>query len=254
MIFYFTGTGNSLFVALKIQKADGGELIDMGKALKEKNFDYTLEKGEKVGFVFPVYFYGLPTITAEFIDKLNLKTDETPFIYTVITCGATIGGADKMLAKLLKSKNLKLNSSYSVKMPSNYIIMYDIANYEDTNSAIEMSKEPIEKLIEGIKKTEEGYFADHGPMALFTPISYKIYDVYRKTKKFHVNEKCTNCGQCEKICPSQVIKIDNEKPEWTEEKCSHCTACINRCPSKAIEYGDSTINRERYSNPYIEFN
>jgi len=253
MIFYFTGTGNSLYVAKKIQEADGGELIDMGQALNENSFNYTIEKGEKVGVVFPVYFWSLPTIVAEFMKKLKLKTNENPFIYTVITCGSFARNADKDLAKLLKSKNLELSSSYSVKMPSNYVMLYNTPNKENTNLSLELADNQIKKLIECVKNNKKGYFAKHGPFTIFNSFVYKTYGIFRKTKKFNVSEKCTSCGQCERICPSLAIQMKNGKPIWIKEKCSHCSACINRCPSQAIEYGESTKKRGRYVNPHVKF-
>jgi ferredoxin/flavodoxin len=253
LIFYFTGTGNCLYVARKIQEIEGGKLVNMAHALNEKKFNYKIEKGEKIGIIFPVYFWGLPTIVSEFVNKLNLKTTENPFIYTVITCGGHVGNADKNLGNLLELKNLKLNSSYSVKMPSNYIMIHDITNKENINSVMGMAEKQVKKLIERIKKNKKGYFADHGSIAIVSPIPNRLYGVLRKTKKFYATEECTNCGQCEKICPSQIIHMEDGKPEWKEKKCSHCTACINRCPSQAIEYGNSTKKRGRYVNPYIEF-
>ncbi len=48
MIFYFTGTGNSLFAAQKL--ADEGEqIVSMVEALRSKAFHYTLKEGEKLG-------------------------------------------------------------------------------------------------------------------------------------------------------------------------------------------------------------
>ncbi|MEA4956597.1 NAD(P)H-quinone oxidoreductase subunit I, chloroplastic [bioreactor metagenome] len=253
MIFYFTGTGNSLYVAEKIQKSEHVKLVDMGRALNENIFNYKVEKGEKIGIIFPVYFYGMPTIVSEFINKLNLETEETPFIYTIITCGSGIGNADKSLAKLLKSKNLELSSSYSIEMPSNYIMIYDPANKEDSKITINAANKSLKKIIDEIKNRKKGYFVKHGISAIVTPIAYRFYGMFRKTKKFRVTEKCTVCGLCETVCPSKAIKMNDERPKWIKQKCSHCNACINRCPSRAIEYGNSTIKRNRYINPYIEF-
>ena len=55
MIFYFTGTGNSLFAA-KALADEGEEIISIIDALHSKAFQYTLADNEKLGFVFPVYF------------------------------------------------------------------------------------------------------------------------------------------------------------------------------------------------------
>ncbi|MGL4669640.1 MAG: EFR1 family ferrodoxin [Methanobacteriaceae archaeon] len=254
MIFYFTGTGNSLYVAKKIQEIDGDEIVDMGKALNEKKFNYKIKKGEKIGIVAPVYFFGLPNIVSEFINQIMLEIDENPFVYTVITCGGNIGNADKDVSNLLKLKNLQLDASYSINMPGNYVMMYDVPNKEDMDSALLLAEKDIAKLVENIKINKKGDFAKHGPIAAFSFIAKKAYGIFRKTKKFYVTDDCTNCGLCEESCPSKVIHINHEKPEWIGKKCSHCTACINRCPSKAIEYGNSTKKRNRYVNPNVEFN
>ena len=53
MIFYFTGTGNSLAAAQTIARATDDLLVDIGAAYKYKDFDFTLAQGEQLGFVFP---------------------------------------------------------------------------------------------------------------------------------------------------------------------------------------------------------
>jgi ferredoxin/flavodoxin len=251
MIFYFTGTGNSLYAAQKIHDSEGGELINISQALKEKDFDYKIEKGEKIGIVFPVYYWGLPTIISEFISQLKLETEETPFIYTVITCGGKARKSDKHLADLLKSKNLTLNSSYSVKMPSNYIILHDTPSQEEIDTSLAIAEDEIQKVIENIRNNKKGFFADHGVGSALSFFVQELYEAFRKTNKFYASEKCTNCGQCEEICPSSIIHLKDGKPDWTQKKCSHCCACINCCPSQAIEYGNSK-KRRRYINPYYQ--
>ena len=68
MIFYFTGTGNSLYAARKL--ADEGEqIVSIVEALRSKVFHYTLSEGEKLGFVFPVYFYRCPVSAIQYGKK-----------------------------------------------------------------------------------------------------------------------------------------------------------------------------------------
>jgi len=119
---------------------------------------------------------------------------------------------------------------------------------------LNLAETQIKEVLEGIKNNKKGYFADHGFATVLSFFINKIlYGRVRKTNKFYTNEKCKSCGQCERICPSQAIKIKEKSPIWVEKKCSHCTACINRCPSQAIEYGNSTKKRKRYLNPYVKF-
>jgi len=254
MIFYFSGTGNSLYVAKKLQESEYGELINITDALSKNRFKYEVKKDEKIGFIFPVYFLGLPTIVSEFIDKLKIESSANPFVYTVITCGGSPGNADKMLAKRLKQRNLQLNSAFSIEMPSNYVVMYDVPNKEEQDLTLQEAEKQIEKIAELLKVNKKGNFvSNRGYIAPLTPLLYKIYGIYRKTKNFYATDACTSCGLCEEICPSGVIMLKFGKPEWTEKKCSHCSACINRCPNSSIQYGNSTLKRGRYVNPNVKF-
>ena len=71
MIFYFSGTGNSAWVARQIAKAQQEELLAIAEEIN-KNKEYALKDGEKVGFVFPVYAWGPPGIVLRFIRQLKM--------------------------------------------------------------------------------------------------------------------------------------------------------------------------------------
>lgn len=252
MIFYFSGTGNSLYAAQKLHENEGGELIDISDAMNKKRFKYMVKEDEKIGIVFPVYFYGLPTVVSEFIHQLTIDGNAKPFVYTVITCGGSIGNADKMLGNLLKQRNLQLNSAFSIKMPSNYVMMYGVPDKEKQNLTLRSAEKQIEEIVGLLKGNKEGDFVSNRGLSILTPLAYGLYGVFRKTKKFYATEACTSCGLCGEICPSETIKLTSGKPEWINEKCSHCSACINRCPAEAIQYGNST-KRGRYVNPNVKF-
>ncbi|UYP44062.1 hypothetical protein NEF87_000347 [Candidatus Lokiarchaeum ossiferum] len=44
-------------------------------------------------------------------------------------------------------------------------------------------------------------------------------------------EDCTDCGLCEKICPTQEAELDSKKGE-----CYLCNRCVEICPQNAIVY------------------
>ena len=104
-----------------------------------------------------------------------------------------------------------------------------------------------------MESDKKGDFVSNRGLSILTPLAYRIYGIYRKTKKFYATNACTSCGLCEEICPSETIQLSSGKPEWINDKCSHCSACINRCPTKAIQYGNATKKRGRYVNPNVEF-
>lgn len=71
-------------------------------------------------------------------------------------------------------------------------------------------------------------------------------------KKFYtVESNCNQCGYCEKICPSDNIRIVDGKIEFGDQ-CIPCLACYHRCPKKAINVGAHTINRKRYVNYCVD--
>ena len=47
--------------------------------------------------------------------------------------------------------------------------------------------------------------------------------------KYFRTEDCTNCGLCEKVCPTQEAAADSKKGE-----CYYCNRCIEICPHDAI--------------------
>lgn len=68
MIFYFSGTGNSEHAARALLQ-ENEQLISIANAANSETFTFSPAEGENVGFVFPVYFYGLPDTVRRFVKK-----------------------------------------------------------------------------------------------------------------------------------------------------------------------------------------
>lgn len=45
------------------------------------------------------------------------------------------------------------------------------------------------------------------------------------------SEKCTGCGCCAKVCPSEAITMQNGKPVLDKSVCTLCGKCVNFCPA-----------------------
>ena len=128
MIFYFTGTGNSLYTAQTL--ADDGEaIISVIDAIRTKSFNYVLKDQEKLGFIFPVYFYTVSDPVLELIR--NLKIANASFVYAVILCGASIGSAGAFLKSELKKRGLELQRVDPLVVPDGALIFYDIDSPEN---------------------------------------------------------------------------------------------------------------------------
>ncbi|MGL5692815.1 MAG: EFR1 family ferrodoxin [Peptostreptococcaceae bacterium] len=253
MIFYFSGTGNSLYIAKNIGNEQNERLISISKEMnKEKEVhEYYLKKDEKIIFVYPVYAWAPPKMVIDFVSKLKLNNYQNNYISSITTCGGDIGDSNKLFSKILKNKGLRLNSGFSIVMPNNYIIMGDVDNKLEENQKLTDSQEKIKYINNVIKNKDEDIFElDKGNLPLLTYVVNPLFNKFALgTKDFHVTDKCTQCGICEKVCNAKCIKVEYE-PKWSGN-CTQCLACISYCPTKAIQYGKSTLKKGRYTNPYI---
>ena len=76
MIFYFTGTGNSSWVAKSTAEALSENAIAISDYINGNTIDipeFTLTSGERFGFVFPVHSWGIPPIIRKSIKQLRLN-------------------------------------------------------------------------------------------------------------------------------------------------------------------------------------
>ncbi|MBP7186926.1 MAG: EFR1 family ferrodoxin [Ruminococcus sp.] len=247
MLFYFTGTGNSLLAAQRLASSDE-KLISMADAVNNEKFSYNVHENENVGFVFPVYFYSVPDIVERFFRRLKLKNQG--YVYAVITCGGGIGGSGGLLGEILGKHNITLNNVFELLMPDNAMLFYNIPAGNDVTERLVNA----EKSISEIKNKIAGHEKKVIKGGTSAKIGRTAYRFFRSTKKFFVDNSCVGCGMCAKNCPDKAIEMKGGKPHWIKDVCTKCTACINRCPSKAIQYGKATIKRNRYVNPVLKNN
>ena len=165
MIFYFSGTGNSKWVAeslavlLQDKTADildsisNGEIIEkLSAGIQEEGF---------LGFVFPVYAWGAPEIVIDFAKKLkkflenanNLRDaadnlEKKTFTFALATCGEEAGYTLKNFSKIIP-----LKSSYSLVMPNNYVVGSDLEDEETVVSMLKQAQKDISLMGEELGTT-----------------------------------------------------------------------------------------------------
>ncbi|MCL2717918.1 MAG: EFR1 family ferrodoxin [Lachnospiraceae bacterium] len=239
-IFWFSGTGNSLYAARKLSQELDIALTQITEAAPSGAVG---GNGVKVGFVFPSYYLNLPRAVRTFVEKLEIKPDT--YIFSVVTMGGVGHGSITAMNRALKNKGLNLNYGKGIKMPDNYVLLYNPADSVASETLLNKNDTQLRKIAAEIKSEKQAA----GALPFIMNNLYK--KIERLDDKFTVSEGCTGCGLCENICPVRNIRLEAGKPVW-KKHCEHCVACISWCPVKAIEYGDKTQSRRRYRNPRIK--
>jgi ferredoxin len=247
IVFYFSGTGNSLKVAKDIAKEmPACEIVSMGSSK-----DYDLTAGyETIGFVYPTYFRGEPLKVRKFIFNLNLKNNPDSYYYAVTTCGRYRGNALLHIRDILKQKNINLSYASNLDMFSNYVIVYDMST-KVKERTIDSERKFI-PIMDDIKNRRINGKKEFKP---FTEMIYRILIGFAPgmDRNYHVSADCTGCGICRKVCPVDNIDLDDNHRPYFKHHCEQCVACIQYCPQRAINYKNRTQNRRRYTNPSITY-
>lgn len=165
----------------------------------------------------------------------------------MVTCGGSIGGTGGVLKDKLKARGIHLSNVYSLVMPDNAMLYYNIADQDKALQQLRQADASIEQIKSSIGCREAGAIKG----SILTPIFRMAYHSAKSTKKFYVTDSCIGCGLCEKNCQDHAISMMNGKPTWVKPQCTKCTACINGCPQQAIQYGRATEKRNRYLNPFV---
>ena len=274
MIFYFSGTGNTKWVASQIADAIGEELLYIPDLIRKGQYEYEWHEGERIGFCFPTHGWQPSGIVREFIRKLRMRgfgnpqlkasefgnSEELPYCWALTTCGDNMGEAMTIFNKDL-AKNTKLNVAdgqplqaetlFSVIMPESYVCLPFMKTDTEEKEAmkIELAKLQLPHIIQMIEERRRG-IEELEKGATPRLYSYVIGGYFNKRmitdRKFTVDEDvCIKCGKCAKVCP--VDNIKGTPPAWIHNgRCTCCLACYHHCPVHAINYGSITRRREQY--------
>ena len=265
-VYYFSGTGNSLFAARQIAERINGKLISIPSVIKEESIR---TEADVVGIVFPVYYAtsdcGIPRIISRFVRKLeNLNSK---YIFAVCTSGSMPGTTLENLSKLIASKGGTLAAGFIIKMSRENV------SKEKQDEMLIKQKEKLDAVCKYLLARKRGKLETRGILrkialapVLYLAIKPLFSRRYRKLsgsaglpfselipladRSFEVDAKCIGCGICAQVCPADNIRLVEDRPVW-QHHCETCLACYSWCPQEAIG-GDIVSYNTRYHHPDVK--
>jgi len=253
VIFVFSGTGNTAFVADRI-----------GERFKEKDIEtniYNIDEMnnipdisdcEYIGLGYPVHAFGAPMNVLAFAGDLPESTgDQKGFVF------ATYGGSGLYAVRegvnILEKKKFRMLRSRGFKMPDNVTVsrisklqkLTPEKKEKQFNDAAEAVPGYVDEILEGRTDIEHYGWIFGWIFSLFLRFFFRKFGAADIGKKFRINDNCTSCKLCARSCPVQNIKMVDGKPQFLDH-CIACCRCYNLCPAKAIDHPGAPDKDFRY--------
>ena len=244
MILFFSGTGNSNYVAKRIADALGDEIVNLNARIKASDSS-SIETGERVIIVTPTYAWRIPRVVRDWLRKTELRGAKRSWF--VMTCGSEIGNADKYNRELCAEKAISCMGTAQIVMPENYIAMFRVPQADEAREIVARAQRDIDRATAAIRA---GFSFPPPRCSLYGrfmsgPVNPIFYTCFVKAKAFVAGDACVGCGLCAEHCPTGNIRLQADRPVWGD-RCTHCMACICYCPTEAIEYGKKSLGKPRY--------
>lgn len=244
MILYYSGTGNSKYVAKRIAEALGDEPVCINDRIKAGDNSKLTISGRLV-FVTPTHAWRIPRCVREWI--INTEFEGADKVWFVMSCGSEIGNAAKYNRSLCAQKGFEYMGTAQVIMPENYIAMFAVPEADEAREIVARAEPFIDSAAKCIAEDAKLPIPRNNlyDRIISGPVNPAFYAFCVKAKAFTVGDACVGCGKCASLCPVNNIEIVDGKPIWGD-RCNHCMSCICYCPTEAIEYGKISLGKPRY--------
>jgi len=256
---YFTGTGNSLKVSNTSHNVfrRSGHFSSISEI---SNNETILPESDLIGFCFPVYAFGIPRICERYLKGID-RYKEQQKVFILVTAGDLneSGYAIRECERILRKKNCDIVYSDVIQMPVNWTTSpkppFPPSNEEAKEiicRGVVKTQEISEDILSRIVKQHRFTYPERYSKIKFfwEYLLFKYVGIHNLWRLFNVYDTCNGCQLCAKICPTNSIRIANEKPVWSKS-CEQCMRCVNFCPKESIYQlqGGDTLGKHKYHVP-----
>lgn len=247
MILYFSGTGNSRYVANELSRLMGDEVVNMVDVHEP---DVAQGAGRMI-WVFPVYSWGVPPVVVRLMERMRLSAGVPCWL--VCTCGDDVGLVPEQWRSLVLGAGGNPLGAFSVEMPNTYVTFpgFDVDSGTVAEHKLQLAPSRIGHVASMI---ESGFDGDDVVRGRFAWIKSRIVYPWfirhaMSPVPFFSTDACVGCGRCVRQCPMHNVELTADRcPVWGKD-CAFCLRCYHTCPHHAVGYGRFTKGKGQYLCP-----
>ena len=253
VIVYFSGTGNSRFVAGLFAGEMGADCYSIEDEVEDEvDFAALFAGHDLIAFCYPVYASRVPRILREFVGS-HMEALRGKRIAIFCTQMLFSGDGARAFAALFPKNHVEVVYAEHFLMPNNVnnVAILPMASEKTAKKRMARAAVKMKKVCANIRR---GKVKRRG----FNPVSrvlglpqgllmHKMERLANKTLR--IDSDCNQCGLCAKICPTKNLAAAETDGKITHNgNCTMCYRCLNKCPQRAINLFFRGKVKKQYPN------
>lgn len=254
LILYFSGTGNTQYVAETFcekmnafSSPDSSVLNDVISIEAKIDFAQHMNKHDCVALCYPIYGSRVPYMMRVFVHKYRDVFKHKKLV-VLITQAVFSGDGARVLCDLIPGSESNVLYAEHIAMPSNIcnFIYPRMFNTKKVRAALAKADKKLDRICFDINKNKivrRGFnplskllgliqgSAWQGKSRCVTPLKNSME--HRCMSDVRIGKDCNACGICVRACPMKNL-VDSNKIITQKHQCTACYRCVNVCPKKAI--------------------
>jgi len=265
VVFYFSGTGNTRYVARSIAAGLPGPPVCRSiESVTAAEADALIEGASCVGFGYPVYASDVPQPMKDFLLALSPHPDVPAFVFC--TQWMYSGDGARAATRYLRRSRLRVRWAEHFRMPDDVCVsairfpytndprrLRPVLVRADARAAVfarRIRGAPAKSLLHLLRPRRRGFNPFSRFLGWFQRVPFRAtYARWRDDISVDLS-RCTRCGLCVRLCPSGNLTYDATTDAFpTKGNCVLCLRCYCQCPAAAVEYLHRTHDARR-GDPY----
>jgi ferredoxin len=235
LVLYFSGTGNSQFIATRFAQIMAAEVHSIEEDLE---FGPLLENNETIAFVYPIYGSCVPMIMRHFVEERRELLQGKKII---IFCTQALFSGDgaRVFTELLSGISYSVVWAEHFRMPTNIcnFPLLPLASPKKCKALGSRATARLQQIGDSLRQGDvlkRGFSSFSKYLGFFTQRIYFARLEKKLRRGVRISSACTVCQHCIEVCPMGNLVLNDDNNVQQKGNCTLCYRCVNQCPGRAI--------------------